>query len=169
MTRPRMLYPNQERLRERYEYDSEQGLLVSIQNNHSQRRRRRTGVTKPRDYRRTYIDGKHYCHHRLVWIWHHGAVDPEILVDHINQDRHDDRIENLRLATASQNNAHRAMQSNNTSGFKGVYQQKGRWVFQTRMNGQSTSYRSFPTKEEAASAYQQAAAEMHGEFAGAAS
>ena len=166
-----MIYPSQERLRERFEYDSEQGLLVSIHSNHNQRRRRRTGVTSPKDYRRTHLEGRYYCHHRLVWIWHHGAIDPEILVDHINRDRHDDRIENLRLATASQNNAHSAMSRSNTSGYKGVTfgKKEGKWKAQIRVNYKKKHLGHFPTKEEAAAAYQKAAAEMHGTFAGAVS
>ena len=165
MTRPRLQYPSQERLREIFDYSSSEGML--IRKITDGRGAKPTGINNKKDYRRTYVNSKHYCHHRLVWIWHHGAVNNEILVDHINRDRHDDRIENLRLATASENNAHRAMSPKNTSGFKGVIKEHGRWRVQCSINGKRAPYRSFATKEEATACYQKAAAELHGEFAGA--
>lgn len=57
--------------------------------------------------------------HRLVWALHHG--DPQAQqVDHINRDRTDNRIENLRLATHAQQMRNRSLASHNTSGVKGA-------------------------------------------------
>lgn len=88
-------------------------------------------------------------------------------IDHVNQDRFDNRRINLRLATRSQNmhnsNAHR----NNTSGFKGVYyyRRHDRWRAVIRIPGKRITLGSFKTAEEAGAAYAAAASKLHGEFA----
>ena len=161
MTAPQQ-YPSQERLRELFDYD--QGLLVRKNRNYGVRKR----LSSSKEYRSTTIDYVQYQHHRLVWIWHNG--DPgQMVVDHITRDRHDDRIENLRLATYSENRRSSGMFSTNTSGYKGVTFEKrvGRWKAYIYLNNKRKHLGMFPTKEEAAACYQKAAAEMHGEFAGA--
>lgn len=60
--------------------------------------RYRTGV-----YTKIRIGKALISTHRAVWIYHHGAIPAEMVVDHINQDKHDNRIENLRLATTREN------------------------------------------------------------------
>ena len=164
MTAPRQ-YPSQERLRELFDYDPNQGLLIRKGKCRGAARR---GINISNSYRRTTINYVQYQHHRLVWIWHND--DPgQIFVDHINRDRNDDRIENLRLANDCENNRSRGMQKNNTSGYKGVFFEKsvGRWKAGICLNGKSKHLGIFPTKEEAAACYQKAATELHGEFAGA--
>jgi len=54
---------------------------------------------------RAKIDGKFYSRSRLIWIMHHGDIPEGMLIDHIDNEglKSDDRIENLRLATHSQN------------------------------------------------------------------
>lgn len=63
-------------------------------------------------YRRQYA-------HRVVFAIHHGKW-PEGEIDHINGNRSDNRIENLRDATSTMNRRNAARRSNNTSGFTGV-------------------------------------------------
>lgn len=62
-----------------------------------------------------------YCYklHRLIFLYHKGYL-PSI-IDHINNDRTDNRIENLREASPSESSCNRGLQSNNSSGIKGVY------------------------------------------------
>ena len=163
MTSPRD-YPSQERLRELFDYDPDQGQLIR-KGKHFQKR---NGMRSAPSYRKTTINYVSYAHHRLVWVWHNG--DPgQMVVDHINRDRHDDRIENLRLATHSENRRSSGMFKTNSSGYKGVTFEKtvGRWKAYIYLNNKRKHLGTFPTKEEAAAAYQQAAAEMHGAFAGA--
>lgn len=69
-------------------------------------------------YATTRVGGEHWCMHKLIFFWHHGFV-PEQL-DHINRDTLDNRIENLRAASSTQNACNRGKFSNNTSGAKGV-------------------------------------------------
>ena len=67
---------------------------------------------------RTRIKRKHYFLHRIIFMMHHGFL-PEFL-DHIDGDPSNNRIENLRPATHSQNNLNRGKHKRNTSGYKGV-------------------------------------------------
>ena len=78
-------------------------------------------------YMATKINGQHYCIHKLIWLWHYGTL-PEQL-DHINRNSLDNRIENLRPASFSENMSNRKLFSNNTSGCKGVswHKRKNRW------------------------------------------
>lgn len=89
-------------------------------------------------------------------------------IDHINGDGLDNRRENLRICTHSENLKNREKQSNNLSGFKGVCWNKSdkRWVGQIFLKGKKCIYLGFfKTKEEAALAYNQAAKKYFGEFA----
>ena len=70
-------------------------------------------------YRKIGIQGRYFPAHRLAWLIHHG-VDPVSDLDHINGDRDDNRIANLRIATQSQNMHNRRADKDNTSGYKGV-------------------------------------------------
>ena len=69
-------------------------------------------------YLKTLIKRKPYRLHRIIFMMHHGYL-PEFL-DHIDGNPANNRIENLRPATASQNNLNRGKHKRNTSGYKGV-------------------------------------------------
>jgi hypothetical protein len=109
--------------------------------------------------------GKAIGAHRLAWkimtkSW------PEHQIDHANGNPRDNRWENLRAATPSQNGYNKAKNSNNTSGYKGAYFHKpsGRWHSGIRINGKAKYLGHFATAEEAHAAYVKAATEMHREF-----
>ena len=108
-------------------------------------------------YRQIGLGRKVYYAHRLVWLWHHGTWPPCHL-DHINQDRLDNRIENLRLATESNNQANVRIRRNNTSGFRGVDRIKktGRWRASICVRGIKACLGMFATPEEASAAYNEA-------------
>ncbi len=96
---------------------------------------------------------------------HHGYL-PEVL-DHINRDRVDNRTDNLREATASENSQNQSMYKNNKSGFKGVswFKRDKKWVAQIKIDGKKKHLGYFDCKVEAAIAYNEAAIKHHGEFA----
>jgi hypothetical protein len=88
-------------------------------------------------------------------------------VDHINGNRLDNRRENLRLATRSQNAKNVGKKPSNKSGFKGVHKhgRNNSWVAQISVENKMIHLGSFKTPEEAALAYNAAAQRLHGEFA----
>jgi hypothetical protein len=115
-------------------------------------------------YRTKYINGKKYATymHREIM----GAPN-KIQVDHINGDKLDNRKENLRLCTASENAMNKNKAINNTSGFKGVYFQKATLKFMARIsfNNKMLYLGLFESAKEAAITYNEAAVKYHGEFA----
>ena len=88
-------------------------------------------------------------------------------VDHADHDGKNNRRDNLRLATNSQNGCNTALRGMNTSGFKGVHwhKSKQKWQAQIRDNGKKKSLGYFSTPEDAYAAYCTAAKEIHGAFA----
>jgi hypothetical protein len=88
-------------------------------------------------------------------------------IDHINGDKLDNRRENLRVATFSQNACNSDIGKNNTSGFKGVYWDKKhkRWFSCITLAGKTHYLGNFPTKILAALRYNEAAKELFMEFA----
>ncbi len=96
----------------------------------------------------------------------HGEIPLGMTVDHINGDKGDNRIANLRLATDSENSCHRPKKSDNISGCKGVYQREnGKYRAVITSKKQRISLGTFNTKEEAYAAYCEAARRLHGKFA----
>ena len=86
--------------------------------------------------------------------------------DHINGDGLDNRRENIRVSTKSQNQANRRnLQSNNTSGFKGVDFHRGKWRAQIKVDGRKIDLGSFDTPDEASGAYLRSAHHHFGKFA----
>lgn len=86
--------------------------------------------------------------------------------DHWNRNKIDNQRENLRLSSRSQNATNRALQSNNTTGYRGIWLQCDgkKWGATLKLHGKKTHLGVFPTKEEAAAAYDKAAREAQGEF-----
>lgn len=108
--------------------------------------------------------------HRIAWLMYYG-VEPPGMVDHINGDRQDNRIENLRIATHSQNAANAKRHSRNTSGLKGASKVlkngkwTGRWQASITYQNKQMNLGYFDTKEEAHAVYLDAAKKFQGEFA----
>ncbi len=121
---------------------------------------------KPSGYEFVSVDGKHYKKHRIIFALANGCW-PEKDIDHINGDRSDNRLKNLREATRSQNNANAKLYSNNTSGHKGVSYSKSlrKWHSYISFNNQRTHLGYFATAEEAARVRRLEAAKLHGKFA----
>ena len=108
--------------------------------------------------------GKVYRGHRIIFLLVHGYL-PKIL-DHINGDRLDNRIENLRPANECRNSQNACMSKNNTSGIKGVYFDTSRQKWSAEVSANNKRYRlgRFFTKFEAACAVYSARNKLHGEF-----
>lgn len=75
-------------------------------------------------YWRIKIRGRSYKRSRLVWLFINGTDSYPLFLDHINRNRSDDRIENLRLVTNGENQRNRTW---GQSRFRYVYRDGGRW------------------------------------------
>lgn len=86
-------------------------------------------------YRRVKVEGRIYGVHRLIWLYHYGELPAEI--DHINGDKLDNRVENLRSVTHLQNMRNLPLRSDNKSGVHGVMWEKGKklWVARIHRDG----------------------------------
>lgn len=123
------------------------------------------GSISGRGYVNIKLNQKAYLAHRLVYLWHYGYL-PAVL-DHINGDPRDNRIENLRAATPSQNQHNRSLNRNNTSGYKGVCWNKGskKWQAKVKKNNVYKHLGFFDDILDAAKVVADYRIEMHGEFA----
>lgn len=115
-------------------------------------------------YRQICLAGRYFLAHRLAWFWTFKEW-PDCDIDHINGDRSDNRIVNLRLASRSQNGGNTRKSAANTSGFKGVSLQNGRWKAQICFNRKKLHIGMFATPEAAHAAYLAEARRLFGEFA----
>jgi len=105
--------------------------------------------------------------HKIVWELHHGPVPYGMRIDHINRDKLDNRIENLRLATAAQN-SHNSRQAGGSSKYKGVYKagwDENKWFAKMAFGGKQMYFGTYSTEEAAARAINKAYLEYHGEYA----
>lgn len=112
----------------------------------------------------TWMNKVHKAH-RLIFMLHHGYVPPEI--DHINNDRADNRIENLRAATRSENQCNRHTLSSNTSGYAGVswHKKSKAWVVRVMKNGKTVVNQYFKDLELAGLFATEARNLYHGTYA----
>ena len=107
----------------------------------------------------------HYMH-TLVWIYHHGAIPEGLLLNAIDGDRQNTRIENLRLGNRSQIGAAKKMHANNTTGYRGVSRLHNRFKVSIKVLGRNLYLGLFDDPETAHTAFHKAATELNGQFAG---
>lgn len=103
--------------------------------------------------------------HRII-MEHHNHDIANRVVDHINRNCLDNRKSNLRIASVAQNRVNSRMNSNNTSGYRGVTKRSPtRWEARIKYNQTLIHLGTFKTGEVAAKAYDAKAKELFGDFA----
>ena len=108
------------------------------------------------------IDLQKYSAHRLAWLYVHGKW-PNDQIDHINGNRADNRLINLREVTGAVNNQNqrRARTDNKSCGLLGVSKNRDKWRARIWLGGVERCLGSFPTPEEAHKAYLKAKRKLH--------
>ena len=132
------------------------GTVIDGRKNHPTRR--------PWRYRQIGVDGTNYKAHRLAWLYVHNKW-PSDEIDHIDGDGSNNRIANLREATRAENSRNAPKRRNNTSGYKGVWLNHGRWSANIWTSGRKISLGTYDTPEQAHAAYAEAAKKLHDKFA----
>jgi hypothetical protein len=97
--------PSKEELQDIFDYDNGELLWKKWGPGIRGRRRHIAGDngSKSCRYRKVSLCGFRPLLHRLIWVWHNGTIPDGKWVDHINQDKKDNRIENLRLVDWAEN------------------------------------------------------------------
>lgn len=125
----------------------------------------RAGFAHQKGYRRIEFNGSGYAEHRLAWFYVNGEW-PCNAIDHINGNRSDNRIKNLRIATNGQNRAN--SKTSAKSGYKGVtfkkWLKEKPWQAAITHNKKVIYIGCYRTPEEAHAAYCDAAKKLHGDF-----
>lgn len=153
----------QERLKELLHYNPDTGVFTWIKKS-----KRSTaigsiaGSKHNQGYRATSIDWKRYLLHRLAWLYVYGEF-PNGFIDHINRDRSDNRISNLRVVSRSENQQNHKLSKTNKSGVAGVIWAKKdkRWHARIWLGGKTKNLGYFKTFEEAVLARKQAEKEFY--------
>lgn len=150
----------QEVLKERYYYKD--GLLFYIKND------KRATSFAPKSYRaynKVCLFDELYKNASFIFLFHHGYI-PQI-IDHIDNDRLNDRIENLRPATYSQNNANKTKSKGTLFKYMGIVRRTLNNTYYAMLQKDKIVYRNkvCRTVEQAAPEYNKLAVKHHGEFA----
>lgn len=160
----------QQRLKELLDYSPETGLFKwhnLPKRGHATVAGKVAGSLTPDGYLRITIDERRYLAHRLAWLYVYGSWPAE-QTDHIDCNKKNNKICNLREATPNQNRQNRHVRRDNRTGLKGVHYQPGRsfpFVAKITRAGKQTVIGRFVTAIEAHAAYSKAANEQFGEFA----
>ena len=156
----------QERLHKLLRYDPETGQFIRIVAVSTQKAGTVAGrLCTVHGYCLISVDGRRYRAHRLAWLHAYGRW-PQEHIDHINGDRADNRLENLREATGSQNSQNSKRPKHNTSGYKGVSWEprSGKWLAHISVSGHLRRLGLFDDKATAAEAYAEAGRLYFGDF-----
>jgi hypothetical protein len=160
----------QERLKCLLSYDPETGIFRHLRSGHGVRKGDIAGSScdgKVSSYWSMHIEGMRFYAHRLAWFYVHGEWPDQI--DHIDRNKRNNSILNLRVSTCSQNQINTIKISKpNKHGFRGVHfrpNRKKRYVAKITVNGKNSYLGCFDTAEEAHLAYVEAAEKHFGEFA----
>ena len=107
-------------------------------------------------YKRVTVCGKHYREHRVIWLMHGGIIPDGHVIDHINGDSEDNRIENLRCVTNCENKRNSKKYSNNTSGFTGVLKRGKKFSATIGVHGKLVYIGTYSCIDDAVAARKQA-------------
>lgn len=142
-----------DRLRRLFSYDKDTGLFTWYEARSRVKAGSVAGSVNADGYLTICVDKSVYLAHRMAWAYVYGEW-PALFVDHINGDSTDNRIENLRQVTHSQNQQNSKISAANTSGIRGVSRvaSSGNWKAQIDVNGKRKVIGTFQTIEAAVAA-----------------
>lgn len=153
-----------EEIKRLFNYDPITGEVTWAVDGLGRRRKGQVAGHMMRRYRYVAVQCHVVQHHKIAFVCMTGELPPTE-IDHINGNPRDNRWENLRLATRSQQCANR-ITAIGASGYRGVVvKPSGKFEAKIKHHGTIHYIGSFPTAELAARAFDQMAVRLHGEFA----
>jgi hypothetical protein len=156
---------NLEEIQKILRYEPDTGDFYYVIKRGSRRIGDKAGLLYENGYIRIEISGKRYLSHRLAWLFCNKSW-PTKFIDHINGDRSDNRIVNLREADQHQNQYNSKKHKDNTTGYKNIrLHRDGKYEVRISVKGKRIQIGSFKTVEEAAQSYNNAVIKYHAEFA----
>ena len=144
----------QEKAKALFNYDELTGELSFVESKGKGKRKdKRVGCISANGYLTVWAENKLHQAHRLIWMHFYG-VEPINGIDHINGDKLDNRIKNLRDVDQKENTKNRRKSKNNTSGFVGVFLDKdsGKWRARLSVDYKVIYLGSFTDKSDAITA-----------------
>lgn len=147
--------PPIEELKRLFHYDPDTGILTwKVSTSNRVRAGDEPGRLLNDGYKQLGVCGKRFATHRVCYAIYHGVDPHPMQVDHINHDRLDNRIDNLRLVSNQENHKNRSKSPRNTSGVTGVYwhKQKNKWHAKIKSNGKNKHIGYFTNKADAIAA-----------------
>ncbi|WPJ68535.1 hypothetical protein OMDBNIEC_00049 [Salmonella phage STP-SP5] len=111
----------------------------------------KAGCIDAAGYVKTRYNNQQLHAHRIIWEMFKGPIPEGLMIDHIDRNRSNNRIENLRLVSRSGNAKNQKLPSTNTSGVIGVSFRKcdGKWIAHITNNGKFINLGIFINKEDA--------------------
>lgn len=156
---------NIQRIREVVSYCPETGIFTNLVKRGCIAAGSQIGSDNGEGYLRFSIDKVDYFAHRIAWALVHGHIPAGMVIDHINGNRSDNRIQNLRLTDVVGNARNSAAKpGKKTSRYRGVKFAHKKWEAWIRDGSKQRYLGRFETEVEAAKAYDAASRELHGEF-----
>ena len=118
------------------------------------------------NYRIVKFLGTSYKQHRLAWLLYYKVDPGSMLIDHIDGDKSNNKITNLRLVTHSQNRINTKMRKNNKTGVKGVHfcKRSNRYVASVTFKGKTIYRKYFDCLKSASEARDCVANKVFGDF-----
>lgn len=147
-------------------FDYDDGVLVwKINSGANKLAGKIAGWKHKNGYRCVKISRKEFKVHRIIFLMHYGYL-PE-MVDHIDRNIENNRIENLRAATRSENGMNQKIRSDNSSGAKGVVWNDScnKWAVTCQIKNKRMYFGVYEDLELASLVAEEARNKHHGEFA----
>jgi hypothetical protein len=152
----------QKYMQDLFSYSS--GVLFWKASRKGARHNKPAGTMNSNGYTRISIDKKLFYAHQLIYLFHHGCMPK--CIDHIDGNKTNNLIENLRTASVQENARNQKKRTDNTTGYKGVAKSgKEKFRAYITINKKQRWLGSFESPEAAHAAYCKASKEEFGEFA----
>lgn len=162
---PKIL-PSRSQLMEHLKYDAETGAFTRRGESRGPgRKKANAGYATADGYVMLTVCGEEFLAHRIAWRIFYGTDPQRLEIDHINGNRADNRICNLRLSDYAGNARNARIRKDNSSGSKGVtLRPSGKWCARLRVRGRVVFYEQFSDRDTAANALAAMRRKLHMDF-----